>query len=228
MQASAGHPVSGLPLAVGGGYGDCRIPGEEAFLEGLVVSPLSSLILWIGAAVMSAVVVVWMAVRGSRQRRAMLRERYGPEYDRLFEVYGRRGRAERELIARARGGSEPSLGALAESDRLRFSKAYQALQARFVDDPAAAVVEADDLVRQLLAARGVPSQRLDEGGSPTRQPSNLLERYRAARAILAEGQANQAGTEQLRQAFVHYRALFGELLEEPRGRAAGLREAHAT
>src|SRR5690606_29347889 len=75
VQASAGHPVSGLPLAVGGGYGDCRIPGEEAFLEGLVVSPLSSLILWIGAAVMSAVVVVWMAVRGSRQRRAMLRER---------------------------------------------------------------------------------------------------------------------------------------------------------
>ena len=44
---------------------------------------------------------------------------------------------------------------------------------------------------------------------------HVVEHYRAAHQALPAWGGQEMGTEELRQAMVHYRALFDELLEQP-------------
>jgi hypothetical protein len=175
-----------------------------------------------------AVALVTIATRNNRKRRAELRQRFGPEYDRAVEEYGSPARAERALASRAKRVQKLHVRELGDADRIQFTAAWQDVQARFVDEPQSAVHRADELIKQVMRARGYPiddfEQRVD---NLSVDHANVVQHYRAARALTDASRGGRTNTEELRQAFVHYRALFAELLGEPRAQANQLRAVTA-
>jgi hypothetical protein len=152
----------------------------------------------------------WMVVR-----RRSLRERFGPEYDRVVAEQDSRLAAERELRARERRHAELDLRPLSEESRSRYATAWEEIQAKFVDAPNDAVGEADRLVTELIAERGYPTENYEEQLSHLSvDHARTLEHYRDAHEINLQNERGEASTEQLRVALVHYRALFSELLGE--------------
>jgi len=156
----------------------------------------------------------WMVVR-----RRSLRQRFGPEYDRAVSEQDGRLAAERELRAREKRHAELDIKPLSEESRQRYASAWDEIQAQFVDDPNTAVGRADELVSRLIAERGYPTGDYDEQLSHLSvEHARTLEHYRDAHDINLRNERGEASTEQLRQALVHYRALFGDLLgDEPTG-----------
>lgn len=177
--------------------------------------------IWVAVVV---VAVVALAAVGyvvlQQQRRSRLRERFGPEYERTVAESENRREAERELIAREQRHSELDIRPLPEESRDTYATRWTEVQERFVDAPGFAVTEADQLVTSVMAERGYPTddfeQRLSDlsvGHAAT------LDHYRKAHEISGRAARKEASTEELRQAMVHYRALFEELLHETtRGR----------
>jgi hypothetical protein len=124
--------------------------------------------------------------------------------------------AERELREREKRHADLELRELSEESRARYSGAWQEIQARFVDAPNQAVGEADELVTRLIAERGYPTGDYDEQlAHLSVEHARTLEHYRDAHDINLLNERGEASTEQLRQALVHYRALFADLLGEP-------------
>ncbi len=171
-------------------------------------------------AVLIVVAVIVLAVAGvavflgrNRSRRR-LQERFGPEYDRTVEESGSREAAEKELLERERRHAELTLTPLSAESRTRYSTEWERVQAMFIDSPVTAVAEADELVTQLIAERGYPTENYEEQLSHLSvEHANTLGHYRDAHEISVASARGEASTEQLRKALVHYRALFGELLE---------------
>jgi len=152
-----------------------------------------------------------------RQRSEKLRERFGPEYERTVAEKGDTRRAENELTARQKRVSQLDIRPLAADERRRFNDEWRAVQARFVDDPSTAVGDADALVGRVMEARGYPVGDFEQRAADVSvDHPTVLEHYRAAHAVALRHAQGQASTEDLRQAMVNYRALFAELLEEPR------------
>lgn len=149
-----------------------------------------------------------------RKQSDRLRSRFGPEYGRTVGDLGSRGKAESELKAREVRVERLKLVALSPADAVRFSEAWTALQGHFVDNPKGVVAQADQLVRELMLARGYPVADFDRRAADVSvdHPA-VVEHYRAAQAIAVRDQRGEADTEAQRQAVVHYRALFDELLE---------------
>ena len=148
-------------------------------------------------------------------RRAALRTRFGPEYDRVVAEQESRTAAERELRERERRHAELTLTPLSEESRHRYATAWQELQARFIDSPGDAVGDADELVTRLVAERGYPTEGYDEQlAHLSVEHARTLTHYRDAHDIHLRNERGEASTEQLRQAVVHYRALFADLLGE--------------
>jgi hypothetical protein len=103
---------------------------------------------------------------------------------------------------------------LAPADADRYGRAWKALQGNFVDDPTGSVVQADQLVRELLLKRGYPMSDFERRAADISvDHPTVVSNYRAAQAIAARNKRGEASTEELRKAVVHYRALFDELLE---------------
>ena len=103
---------------------------------------------------------------------------------------------------------------LAPPEAARFTEAWRALQSRFVDNPKGVVVEAEQLVRELMEKRGYPMGDFERrAGDISVDHPNVVANYRSAQAIALRDQQGSADTEELRKAVVHYRALFDELLE---------------
>lgn len=165
-----------------------------------------------------AIVVVLLVVAGlllTRKRRTeKLEERFGPEYHRALDEHGSRTKAEADLLARQKRVEQLNIVPLAPAEAERFSQAWKSLQARFVDSPQGVLFEADQLVRELMQRRGYPMGDFDTRAADisVHHPS-VVEHYRAAHTIALRDQRGEADTEALRQAVVHYRALFAELLE---------------
>jgi hypothetical protein len=168
--------------------------------------------------VIVAVVVVIAALAlawgfAQRQRRLRLRERFGPEYDRTVAAVGTAGRAEAVLAEREHRVASYHLKKLDDVDRGRYMEAWRRLQARFVDDPDGAVTEGDVLVNEVMTARGYPMGDFDRRTEDlTVDHANVVHHYRAAREIASRHARRSASTEELRQALVHYRELFADLL----------------
>jgi hypothetical protein len=161
-------------------------------------------------------VVALLASRGSRTRHERLRRRFGPEYDRAVQQYGSVPKAERALMDRANRIGRMRIHGLNQADRGRFAESWRTVQARFVDDPTGAVVEANDLIKSVMGARGYPVEDFEQRVADLSvEHANVVQHYRAARGIAETHREGRANTEDLRQAFVHYRALFADLLEEP-------------
>lgn len=172
-------------------------------------------LLIVAVVVIAAVIVAlaWMAQQ--RRRRTHLRERFGPEYDRTVTALGTAGKAEAVLADREKRVEKYHIRALTPEERARFADAWTRVQAKFVDDPSAAVTEADRLVNDLMATRGYPMADFDRRAEDlTVEHGNVVHHYRAAREIATRHARNAASTEELRQALVHYRALFSDLLGE--------------
>src|SRR5262245_8522511 len=156
--------------------------------------------------------VAWMLMQ--RRRSEELRERFGPEYQRVMSDHGDQRRAEAELAEREKRVSRLEIRTLDAGEHARFSQAWGATQARFVDDPVAAIKEAERLVVDLMRTRGYPIGDFEQRAADISvDHSHVVENYRAARAIAIANERGEADTEQLRQAMVHYRALFEDLLE---------------
>ena len=182
-------------------------------------------IIWvvIALAVIAAIVVASvMRVRQTRERTRLLRERFGPEYDRAVRQFGRRGEA--VLGSRLERVEKAQLRELGEADRSRFSRQWTEIQAQFVDNPSAAVGRANDLIKEVMRARGYSA---DEGfeqraADLSVDHPEVVEHYRAARSLSQKRPEEGRNTEQLRQAVVHYRALFADLLQPDRVEAPGM------
>ena len=143
-----------------------------------------------------------------------LQQRFGPEYGRTVDELGGRTKAESELKAREKRVEHLTITPLAPAEAARFSEAWNALQGRFVDNPKGVVVQADQLVRELMLKRGYPMGDFERRAADISvdHPA-VVEHYRAAQAIAVRDERGEADTEELRKAVVHYRVLFDEMLE---------------
>ncbi len=168
------------------------------------------------------VVAVLAALAVRTMQRRKLRERFGDEYQRVVDEKGGRSAAEAELRRREKLHASLELRDLSDADRARFRDGWVAVQTLFVDDPVSAVRDGDRLVTELVAARGYPvSDYEDRLAHLSVEHANVLNHYRDAHEISTRNDAGKATTEELRQALVHYRELFADLLgERPDGESS--------
>jgi FtsZ-interacting cell division protein ZipA len=156
---------------------------------------------------------IWLYERKSRSKG--LKERFGPEYDKTLQDRGTKREAEAELLERKHRVESLTLRPLSPSDRTRYLEAWRMRQEHFVENPREAVIDADHLVEEVLRARGYPVGDFDrQAADVSVGHPNLVENYRAAHAIAHRSREGQASTEDLRNALLHFRALFSDLLEE--------------
>lgn len=183
---------------------------EPRSKEGQAMGTTTAIILVAGVILVLAVVFVIEI----RRRNARLAMKYGPEYQRLVQQASPR-EAAKEIDRRERRVELFQIRSLSDPERSRYAADWQRTQARFVDDPAGAVGEADRLVASLMTARGYPVAEFEQRAADISVDHPLVvEHYRAAHDIALRHERSEANTEDLRQALVHYRALFSELLEE--------------
>ena len=167
--------------------------------------------------IVAAVIIVALAAIGwavmQRRRSLKLRQRFGPEYDRAMNEFGGKTKAEAELTKREQRVARLNLIPITAADAARFSDAWSALQGRFVDNPKGVPAEADILVRELMVKRGYPMGDFElRAADISVDHPGVVKNYRAAQAIAVRDARGEADTEELRQAVIHYRTLFDELL----------------
>jgi FtsZ-interacting cell division protein ZipA len=147
------------------------------------------------------------------RRSSELRDRYGSEYDRAVESSGGRGAAEKELRERQERVQKLHIRNLTQDEQLRYSEQWRVVQAHFVDDPANAINEADDLVQQVMNTAGYPITDFEQQAADISvDHPDVVKNYRAGHAIADAHEHEPQDTESLRQAMLHYRALFADLL----------------
>lgn len=162
--------------------------------------------------VIVAIVVIVAAVMAQR-RKAALRQRFGPEYERAVKERGSEREAQNLLAEREKRVSKYHIRDLGESERAQYAEHWRRVQARFVDDPRGAVMDADESVGLLMGTRGYPMAEFEQRAADLSvDHPRVVEHYRAAHAIAERHRAGQASTEDLRQAMIHYRSLFEDLL----------------
>jgi hypothetical protein len=172
-------------------------------VELLIIAGLAVLVI--------AALAVWAT---QRRRSADLRRRFGPEYERTVEASRNRLQAEKELWARQERVEALEIRPLEPAARDRFEERWRDVQAMFVDDPGNAVDQADRLIGEVMRARGYPVGDFDQRAADISvDHPHVVDHYRTAHAIAVKRRLGEGATEQLRQAFVHYRALFADLLE---------------
>lgn len=173
----------------------------------------SETLMLVGVGVIALLLGLAAWVYASRRRRVNLRERFGPEYERTVEAVGA-ARAEAMLRERTQRVSRFNLRKLTHDQADAFAREWRRTQARFVDDPDGAVGDADRLVTQVMIARGYPLEDFDRRADDLSVDHPVVvQNYRVARTLALRRQRGEAGTEEMRQAVVNYRALFDELLE---------------
>jgi hypothetical protein len=161
------------------------------------------------------IVIAVAALLIMRKRRSdQLKQRFGPEYDRAVLQHGDARHAEAVLADREKRVEKFSIRALPPGDRERYAEEWANVQKRFVDDPAVAVTQADKLVTKVMTARGYPMSDFEQRTADISvNYPGVVQNYRSARTIVVRHNKGQSTTEDLRQAMVHFRSLFDELLE---------------
>ena len=167
------------------------------------------------AAVAVIVIAAILFLAARRQRSARLRSRFGPEYERTVDDVGDRHRAEQELRERQRRVAKFEIRPLSVSERNLFIERWRVIQAEFVDQPKQALAAADDLLTDVMRARGYPMEDFEQRSADLSvdHPS-VVQHYRAGRDIAVRHRQGEADTEDLRQAMIHFRALFDELVAD--------------
>src|SRR6202140_4256107 len=159
-------------------------------------------------------VAAWLFSRKKKQSER-LQHRFGSEYGRTVGELGGRTKAEAELKAREKRVEQLTITPLAPAEAARFSQAWSALQGRFVDNPKGVVVQADQLVRELMLKRGYPMGDFERRAADISvdHPA-VVEHYRAAQASAARDDRGEADTEELGKEAGPYPALFADSLRE--------------
>jgi len=162
------------------------------------------------------ILLALLAIFAGRQRRSRkLQDTFGPEYDRTVEEAGDRRAAETELQERTERRAGFDIVPLEPEARARYIEAWRSTQAQFVDEPVEATREADRLITSVMRDRGYPVDDFEQRAADISvDHPQVVDDYRAAHAIAAANDRSEASTEDLRQALVHYRSLFEELLED--------------
>lgn len=177
-----------------------------------------------GATVAIIVVIVIIlavaafAIMSARRRR--LKERFGPEYDRLVADQQSQRKAEAELASRERRVRSLDIRPLTAAARTEYTTQWASIQERFVDEPASAVSQAQQLVTAVLQDRGYPTEGYEQIlADLSVEHARNLEHYRAANALSDSAANGSASTEDMRQAMIHYREMFDDLLGDQAGAA---------
>jgi len=189
------------------------------------MSPTATIILIIVILVVLAAIVYGVRVA----RRKKLQDTFGPEYDRVVADSGNRTDGEKELRERAKRHASLELKPLSLEARATYTEQWEEVQIQFVDDPKLAVAAADELVTRLISERGYPTGEYDDQlANLSVEHARTLEHYRKAHDISERSSAGSANTEDLRQALVHYRALFADLLGSDPVASTGTTESEST
>jgi hypothetical protein len=170
---------------------------------------------FIAAAVLIVLTLVILAVLSvtSRRKTRRLKEHFGAEYERTVDEAGDQRAAEHELVSRERKRQKLDVVALSPDAHKEFADQWRVIQRVFVDDPSGAVGEADRLVTEVMRERGYPVDDFDQRAADISvDHPDTVEHYRAAHTLYLAQETADIGTEAQRQAFVHYRALFEQLL----------------
>jgi hypothetical protein len=167
------------------------------------------------AVLLVAGIAILLSIRKRKTER--LRTQFGgTEYDRAVKEGGSRQNAETVLDKRANRVESFHIQPLGPGDRARFVESWRGVQARFVDGPGGAVTEADRLLHDVMSTRGYPVSDFEQRAADISVNHPLvLEHYRSAHEIAVRQTQGQASTEDLRQAMIHYRTLFEDLVGEP-------------
>lgn len=167
---------------------------------------------WLIVLLAVAAVVAAVALAYTQGRSASLRRRFGPEYERAVEEHGGHREAEAGLRGIARRRAELDIRDLPALVRRRYTMRWRDVQLRFVDEPAAAVRQAESLVVEVMRERGYPTDAEEGTAMLSVDYPDLVDDYRAARSVDRSSGSHAAGTDALREAFVRFRAMFDELL----------------
>ncbi len=167
----------------------------------------------IAVALVVAVAALLWAVTANR-RRQQLQEGFGPEYDRTVAEAPSRREAEAELRERRERHDEFDIRPLSPDARERYTREWETTQAKFVDNPEGAIRDADDLIQSVMRERGYPVEDFDQRAADLSvDHPDVVENYREGHDLARRTVRGEGDTESLRQAIVHYRALFAELVE---------------
>jgi hypothetical protein len=161
-------------------------------------------------------VLAWLYVRKRRTTTAELRKKFGPEYELAVRKHGSERKAEAKLADRQQRVEKLNIRDLDPMEHERFLKRWESVQSRFVDSPKGAVTEADDLVSSLMKTRGYPVSDFDQRAADISvDHPRVVDNYRFAHEIALRVGKDEANTEDLRTAMIHYRSLFEELVQIP-------------
>jgi FtsZ-interacting cell division protein ZipA len=162
------------------------------------------------------VVLILAFVYLQMQKSKNLKSRFGAEYDRTVEEAGGKRQAEAQLHKLEKRVERYSIHPLTAGEAARFTTAWTTTQSDFVDNPKAAVAHADSLLGEVMTARGYPVSDFEQSSADLSVDHPVVvQNYRAAHDIALREGRGDAGTEDLRQAMIHYRTLFDELVAEP-------------
>ncbi|HUO83806.1 MAG TPA: hypothetical protein VM534_01710 [Thermoanaerobaculia bacterium] len=177
---------------------------------------MEPLIIWIAFGFVAILLLTLVGAMALRQRRSeRLRQHFGQEYDFVLDRAGKRSAAERELQERKERTEGLDIHPLSASDRTRFRDDWKRIETRFVEMPTTAVVEADEMVEQVLRARGYPVGDFERHAADLSvRDRDLVDHYRKAHSTIEVHEHGSASTEDLRQAMLHYRELFNALVGE--------------
>jgi hypothetical protein len=158
--------------------------------------------------------VILASVFTRRNRSKALHDQFGVEYDRTVEALGDEKKAQAELKERQKHVESLDIRSLSATERDRYLTDWAAVQAKFVDEPGQAIVDADHLIMEVMQLRSYPVSDFEQRAADISvNYPDLVSNYRAARVIALKNEQHQADTEELRQAMIYYRSLFEELLE---------------
>jgi hypothetical protein len=176
--------------------------------------------------VVAVIVIAAIVAFAMTARRRQLQQRFGPEYDRAVGEQDSRLRAEAELSERQRRVRKLNIQPLSEAARNRYLTRWQDIQEQFVDAPEGAVTDAYTLVNTVMRERGYPATDDEQAMADLSvEHATTVDHFRSAQEITRNVANGSVDTEDLRQAFIHYRELFADLLGDS---AATLSRAPAT
>jgi hypothetical protein len=170
---------------------------------------------WLLVVLAIVVVLVIGLVAIPQLRSRSLKQRFGPEYDRIVDEEGDRRSAEAELRGRVKRRDTLNIRDLESPAREAYAEQWLVVQQRFIDEPEQTVAEADGLVQTVMRERGYPVDEFDDRiEMMSVDHPELVDNYRTAHAIQLRSEEQEASTDDLREAFQRYRALFSELLAD--------------
>ncbi len=168
----------------------------------------------VGLIAVAVLVVAAIAMVAAQRRKAALRQRFGPEYERAVRDRGSEREAQAALHEREKRVEKFHIRKLDGAERQKYAERWRVVQSSFVDDPQGAVIDADDSVASLMGVLGYPMSDFEQRAADLSvDHPHVVENFRAAHEIALRHRQGRASTEDLRQAMIYYRSLFEELLD---------------